>query len=114
MENIKEEIIEYEKILQDFGPFINNNNIILNTNMIDYNLDEKRLAKFILFLCKNQTWIEDEENRCKNKVFLKYINNDVNFVINIEENIEKKNILSWNIENFYNRIKDQMQIINVF
>jgi hypothetical protein len=114
MENIKEETIEYEKILEDLGPFINNNSIILNTNMIDYNIDEKRLAKFILFLCKNQTWIEDEEIRSKNKVFLKYINNDINFVINIEENREKNNVLNWNIENFYNRIKDQMQIINVF
>lgn len=111
MKNIQDESIEYEKILQDLGPFINNNNIPLKSEIIDYKLDEKRLAKFILFLCKNQTWNEDKENRQLNKIFLKSLNNDLS--INIDENSEKKNITTWNVENFYSSIKKEIDSMDV-
>ena len=87
MENIQDESIEYEKILQDLGPFINNNSIPLKSDLIDYKIDENRLAKFILFLYKNQTWNEDKENRQLNKIFLKSLNNDLSMTI--DENNEK-------------------------
>ena len=111
MNNVQDESIEYEKILQDLGPFINNNLIPLKSDLIDYKIDEKRLARFILFLCKNQTWNEDKENRQLNKIFLKSLNNDL--TISIDDNNEKKNITTWNVENFYSSIKKEVDAMDV-
>ena len=112
MENIQVETIEFEKILQDLGPFIVNNSIIFNkTDLIDYNIDEKRLSSFIIFLCNHQTWVEDKENRYLNKVFLKSLNNDI--YMSIDDNKEKKINTSWNIENFYKIIKKQLEGMDV-
>jgi hypothetical protein len=114
MKDIQDESIEYEKILQDLGPFINNNSIPLKSDLVDYRLNEKRLAKFIIFLCKNQTWNEDKENRQLNKIFIKSLNCDLS--INISENNDKKTVTTWNIENFYSLIKkeiDEMDVRNL-
>lgn len=111
MENIQNETIEFERILQDLGPFIVNNSIPLKSDIIDFKIDEKRLASFILFLCKNQNWVEDKENRYLNKVFLKSLNNDLSMTI--DENNEKKNNTTWNIENFYKCIRKQIDAMDV-
>lgn len=111
MNNIQDESIEYEKILQDLGPFINNNLIPLKSDLINYKIEEKRLARFVLFLCKNQTWNEDKENRQLNKIFLKSLNNDIN--ITIDENNEKKNVTTWNVENFYASMKKEIDAMDV-
>jgi hypothetical protein len=111
MNNVQDESIEYEKILQDLGPFINNNLIPLKSDLIDYKIDEKRLARFVLFLCKNQTWNEDKENRQLNKIFLKSLNNDL--TISIDDNNEKKNVTTWNVENFYSSIKKEIDAMDV-
>lgn len=111
LRSVSDEPIEYEKILNELGPYITNNMLPVRSGIIDYNLNEKRLAKFILFLCKNQTWNEDKENRQLNKIFLKSLNKDLS--INIDENNDKKNVISWNVENFYNTMKDKIEKMNV-
>ncbi len=111
MKNIQDETIEFEKILTDLGPFILNNSIPLKSDIIDFKIDEKRIASFILFLCKHQNWVEDKENRNLNKVFLKSINNDLSMTI--DENNEKKINANWNIENFYKLTKKQIDSMNV-
>jgi hypothetical protein len=111
MENIQDETIEFEKILHDLGPFIINNSIPLKSDIIDFKIDEKRLANFILFLCKHQTWVEDKENRHLNKVFLKSLNNDLSMTI--DENNEKKIIANWNLDNFYKFVRKQIDSMDV-
>ena len=111
MENIQDETIEFEKILHDLGPFIVNNSIPLKSDIIDFKIDEKRLASFILFLCSHQTWVEDKENRYLNKVFLKSLNNDLSMTI--DENNEKKINANWNLENFYKTVRKQIDAMDV-
>jgi hypothetical protein len=111
MENIQDETIEFEKILHDLGPFIVNNSIPLKSEIIDFKIDEKRLANFILFLCNHQTWVEDKENRYLNKVFLKSLNNDLSMTI--DENNEKKVNANWNLENFYKTVRKQIDSMDV-
>jgi len=111
MENLQDETIEFENILHELGPFIINNSILIKSDIIDLKLDEKRLSNFILFLCKNQNWVEDNENRYLNKVFLKSLNNDLSMTI--DENYEKKININWNIENFYKLVKKQIDSMDV-
>jgi len=114
IENFQDETVEFESILTDLGPFIINNSLLLKSDVIDLKLDEKRLAIFILFLCKHQNWLEDKENRILNKIFLKSLNNDSSK--NIDENNDKKINANWNIENFYKIVKkqiDSMDVINL-
>jgi hypothetical protein len=94
------------------GPLIINNSIVVSKpDLIDTRLDEKRLANFIIFLCKHQSWIEDKENRYLNKVFLKSLNNDLS--ITIDENTEKKMNVNWNIDQFYKMFKSQIETFDV-
>jgi len=104
--------VELEKVFHDLGPLIINNSIIVSKpDLIDTRLDEKRLANFIIFLCKHQSWIEDKENRYLNKVFLKSLNNDLS--ITIDENTEKKMNVNWNIDQFYKMFKSQIETFDV-
>jgi len=104
--------IEIEKVFHDLGPLIINNSInISKPELIDTKLDEKRLANFIIFLCKHQSWIEDKENRYLNKVFLKSLNNDLSMTI--DENTEKKMNVNWNIDQFYKMFKNQIENLDV-
>lgn len=104
--------VELEKVFHDLGPLIINNGISINKQeLIDTKLDEKRLANFIIFLCKHQTWIEDKENRYLNKVFLKSLNNDLSMTI--DENTEKKMNVNWNIDQFYKMFKNHIENFDV-
>jgi len=104
--------IEFEKVLHDLGPLIINNNININRpELIDTKLDERRLAQFIIFLCKHQSWVEDKENRYLNKVFLKTLNNDLSMTI--DETTEKKINVSWNVDSFYKMFKNQFENFEV-
>ena len=105
--------VELEKVFHDLGPLIINNSIVVaKPDLIDTRLDEKRLANFIIFLCKHQSWIEDKENRYLNKVFLKSLNNDLS--ITIDENTEKKMNVNWNIDQFYKMFKSQIETLDVY
>ena len=55
----------------------------------------KRLARFIFFLCKDQTWAEDKEKLYLNKVFLKILGSEDSMTIH--ENTEKKINVIWNM-----------------
>ena len=105
--------VELEKVFHDLGPLIINNSIIVSKpELINTKLDEKRLANFIIFLCKHQSWIEDKENRYLNKVFLKSLNNDLSMTI--DENTEKKMNVNWNIDQFYKMFKSQIETFDVY
>ena len=113
-----EEPIEIEKIYYEIGPMMINNMITTpNCDMLNYEMDEKRLAGFILFLIKHQSWVEDKENKYLNKIFLKSINNEA--YNNIDDVSDKKTI-NWNLDNFYKIFKkridamDANQVINAF
>jgi hypothetical protein len=110
--NTADDSVELEKVLHDLGPLIINNSInISKPILIDTKLDEKRLANFIIFLCKHQTWIEDKENRYLNKVFLKSLNSDLSMTI--DENTEKKINVSWNIDMYFKMFKNQIENLDV-
>lgn len=119
VETSPDEPIEMEKMLHDLGPFTVNGGITFaNGDLLDFKLDEKRLAGFIIFLIKHQSWVEDKESRYLNKVFLKSLNNDA--AIAIDENIEKKQTVYWNMDQFYKMFKNQIdsmdmaQVFNFF
>lgn len=102
-----DESIDFEKVLYDLGPLIINNAININSpDLIDTKVDERRLASFIIFLCKHQTWVEDKENRYLNKVFLKTLNNDQSN--SVDEITEKKMNVAWNIDSYYKMFKNQI------
>lgn len=111
MENQSDEVIEYEGLLMELGPYILNNNIKMNNNdIIDFKIDEERLARFFIFLCNNQTWQETKENRYINKVFIKFLNKNEN--ISFDDN-EDTNIVSWNLQNFYKLIEKKLDNLDV-
>ena len=111
------EKIEFEKIFCDLGPFINNNfNIEFDNEIFDVEIDEKRLAKFIIFVVNNPSKIEDKENKNLNKLFLQSLN--LNSIEENENSNEKK--LIWDFNKFYKNYKnifdnlDKNLIINNF
>ena len=95
-----DKFIPIEKVFCDLGPLIINNNITLNkSDLINTSIDEKRLARFIIFLLKHNTVTEDKENRYLNKIFLQSLDNDI--AMTIDENADKKLNASWNLDNYY-------------
>ena len=75
LETSPDDAIEIEKLFYEIGPMLINNMLLpQNCEMLNYNLDEKRLANFILFLIKHQNWLEDKENKHLNKIFLESLN----------------------------------------
>jgi hypothetical protein len=96
--------IDQEKIILDLGPWLLNTQITLNkTDLINSKLDEKRLASFIIYILKQPQCTEDKELRNLNKVFLQVLNNDLYMAI--DDNTDKKQTLSWNLEHFYKSLK---------
>ena len=105
-----DEPIEIEKIFNEIGPYILNNNIeIKNCDMLNFDIDEKRLSSFIIFLIKNQSWIEDKENKQLNKIFLKSLNNNAN---NLIDDVSDKKTVNWNIDNLYKLFKKNIDLMN--
>lgn len=111
------EPIEIEKLFCEIGPMTINNMINLNCEMLDDNLDEKRLASFLIFLINHQNWNEDKESKHLNKIFLMSINNEASN--SIDDILDKKTV-NWNLDNFYKMFKKQIdnmdmnQVINAF
>jgi hypothetical protein len=107
-----DDTINIEKIFHDLGPLIINNSILINRpELIDTKIDEKRLAQFIIYLCKHQLWVEDKENRYLNKVFLKSLNHEL--ANSIDENTEKKVNSTWNLEAYYKMNKSIIDSMDV-
>ena len=116
--------IEIEKLFFEIGPTLINNQILPEKNdLFNYDLDEKRLANFILFLIKHPTCTEDKESKQLNKIFLQSLNWDSNQLTQLfkdDGNDKKKNNLTWDIDNFYKLFKknidamDKNQVINAF
>ena len=110
--------IEVEKLFFELGPLIINNNYnISNCEMINYDIDEKRLAELIMFIMKHQNWNFDKENKYLNKIFLKSI--DYEKYKDIDDFSDKKTI-TWNIDLLYKMFKknidnmDSNQVLNGF
>ena len=104
------EPIEIEKIFYEIGPYILNNNIeIKNCDMLNFDIDEKRLSSFIIFLIKHQSWVEDKENKQLNKIFLKSLNNNAN---NLIDDVSDKKTVNWNIDNLYKLFKKNIDSMN--
>lgn len=118
LEIAPDDAIEVEKIFYEIGPMLINNNIVPQScDLLNYDLDEKRLADFILFLIKHQNWLEDKENKYLNKIFLQAINVDTS---QIKDDGNDKKTISWNLDNFYKMFKtnidamDKAQVMNSF
>ena len=63
-----EEPIEIEKIYLDIGPMMINNMITCPENeMLSKQLDEKRLATFVMYVLKHQNWVDDKESKFLNR-----------------------------------------------
>ena len=102
-----EQPIEIEKIFYEIGPYILNNNIeIQNCDMLNFDINEKRLSSFIIFLIKHQSWVEDKENKQLNKIFLKSLNNNAN---NLIDDVSDKKTVNWNIDNLYKVFKKKIE-----
>ena len=86
--------------------------------LYDFKLTEKRLADLIIFMLNNFPYQEDKENRLMLKLFLKNISNDL--AQHVDENLEKKQSLSWTLEYFYKSNKsffdslDQPKLFSYF
>ena len=110
LETGNEEPIEIEKIFFEIGPYILNNNIeIKEDDMLNFDIDEKRLGSFIIFLLKHQNWVENKENKLLNKIFLKSLNNKAN---NLIDDVSDKKNINWNIDNLYKMFKKNIDSMN--
>ena len=105
-----EEPIEIEKIYLDIGPMMINNMITCPENeMLSKQLDEKRLATFVMYVLKHQNWVDDKESKFLNRMFLKSLDNDTYKLF--DDSNDKKNS-TWNIDNFYKMFKDSIDEMN--
>ena len=119
VENIKSDSAEFEKILNKLCVLLQNNLSLVKIkgDFVDFKMDEKKLAIFIIFLCKILTWSEDKESKYSNKGVLKAFYTELMQMID-ENNInEKKNSQNFNLENIYMGIKkqlDSLEVKNIF
>lgn len=103
--------IDTERIIMDIGPYIINNNISLEKNiLLDSDMNEQRLADFIVYLLRHQTFNEDRDIRQMNKTFLKNISLDL--ASSIDDNNEKKVVTTWNLDNIYKYYKSKIDCLD--
>jgi len=118
--------IHSEKLAFELGPSImmlkkeniaktkqkngNPNLDIVTQNLFNFKIDERRLAELVIFMSNNYNYQEDKEQRLLQKLFLKNINYELGQ--QIEENLEKKLNLNWNIESFYKNNKVLIDSMN--
>lgn len=118
--------IHIEKLVYELGPAILNirkdnfnkpksgkNSVVVDNpalNLYDFNINEKRLAELIIFICNNYNYQEEKEQRLLLKLFLKNVSNELSQ--QVEDNLEKRINLSWNIEAFYKANKQKIEIID--
>ena len=110
-EELNNDLIPLEKIYEDLGPMIFNKNInIPKSPLIDDTMDAKRIADFIINILKRPSFTEDKEIRIMNKVFLKSLDLEQD-AKNVDESSDKQQI-EWNVDNFYQIYKNQIDQIN--
>lgn len=118
--------IQAEKLAFELGPSIlvfkkdnfnkpkqKNGSVILENPaqyLYDFNFNEKRLADLIVFISNNFTYQEEKEQRILLKLFLKNISSEMSS--QVEENLEKKVSLNWNIDAFFKAHKSTIENLN--
>ena len=88
---------------------INNMITCPENEMLSKQLDEKRLATFVMYVLKHQNWVDDKESKFLNRMFLKSLDNDTYKLL--DDSNDKKNS-TWNIDNFYKMFKDSIDEMN--
>ena len=123
-----DEPIEMEKLLLDVGPFMVNKMISFQDNaLLSYQLDEKRLALFIMSILKQQNFNEDnssnsssnssinKDTKVLNKILLQSLGSDLYKTIDDSCNSfsnSSSNSSNWNIDNFYKMFKSSIDEMN--
>ncbi|MCQ2816353.1 MAG: DUF3819 domain-containing protein [archaeon] len=111
LENCPEEPIELEKIFYEIGPtLINNSMVPMNSTLLNYDIDEKRLANLILYLVKHQSCTEDKEVKHLNKIFLQSLDVDVSQLFKEEGNDKK--MINWDLDNLYKIFKNSIDAMD--
>lgn len=112
-----DEKIDVEKLYHDLGPSIINTNTFNNlstlnnnNNLLDFDINEKRLASFIIYILRHQQIAEDKETKHLNKVFFKLFESDI--ANNFDETNDKKSFVHWNIDNFYKQNKSRISSLD--
>ena len=81
------------------------------SSIYDFSLNEKRLAEIILYISNNYSYNEEKDQRYLLKLFLKNINNELSQ--QVEENVEKKINLTWNLDAFYKKNKSTLENLKI-
>ena len=112
-----EDPIELEKLIIELGPFIINNGInVANSDLINSEINEKRLSNFIIFMLNNSTIKFDDDLKELNKIFLESLNmNEVDNIKDykslLDEQLNKD--LKWDLDKIYDLFKSQIQSMDV-
>ena len=121
-----EEPVELEKIFIELGPFICSNKInIINSDMINSEIDVERLGNFIIYMLNHQKVKLDEELKELNKLFLESLTktsynsqNSNNVYISkedyknlLEQNLNKE--ISWDLDALYKIFKKNIDNMDI-
>jgi hypothetical protein len=123
-----EDNVEIEKIFMELGPFIIGNKInIVNSEMINTEIDVERLGSFIIYMLNHPVVKMNEELKELNKIFLESIirqntisqnshaNKNNNSLIDenklLEESVNKD--LTWNLDNIYQLFKKNIDTMDI-
>ena len=112
-----EDPIELEKLIIELGPFIINNGInITNSDLINSEINEKRLSNFIIFMLNNSSIKFDDDLKELNKIFLESLNmneadNTKDYKPLLDEQLNKD--LKWDLDKIYDLFKSQIQNMDI-
>lgn len=116
-----EDPIEIEKLFIELGPFIIGCKLDTSENkIINFSMDSKRLAEFIIYILNNPTIRFTEELKELNKIFLDSLNesnvfgnesNKIEYNKSLEESLNKD--LSWDLDGIYELFQKQIDKIDV-
>ena len=113
--------VEIEKLFGDLGPFIICNNINISTSeIINSEIDDGRLAEFIIYMVNQPKVKMGEELKELNRIFLESLaklNSSVNLNRNLDEyiNLLEENLnkeLTWDLSNVYKLFKKNIDCMN--
>ncbi|MCQ2816357.1 MAG: DUF3819 domain-containing protein [archaeon] len=104
--------VETEKILLELHPksvleMFNKEDE--KNDLISFDLDEKRLANFILCLLKNQTWTDDKETQFLSKTFLETLGKEKKF----DDSSSQGSEYSMDLDGFYSIYKNYIDGLDI-
>lgn len=103
------EQIKIESLTRNMGPSyltLLYSKDLKENKLININLTEQRLAELIIQMLNFPTYQEEKEQRLLQKMFFRSLNLD--FCYSIDDESDKKQMVSWNVDQFYEKNKPQI------